>query len=117
MLEAMSSLRAMGVRFSLDDFGTAQSRLSYLRRFPFDVIKIDRSFVEDAVEQQASRAIVSAVLAIGRAFNLTVVAEGVERDGQLALLRDMGCGLVQGYLTGRPQARVDLPQIAYSDGH
>ena len=117
VLEAMSSLRAMGVRFSLDDFGTAQSRLSYLRRFPFDVIKIDRSFVEDAVEQQASRAIVSAVLAIGRAFNLTVVAEGVERDGQLALLRDMGCGLVQGYLTGRPQARVDLPQIAYSDGH
>jgi diguanylate cyclase (GGDEF)-like protein len=108
VLGAMSSLRETGVRFSLDDFGTAHSRLTYLRRFPFDVIKIDRSFVEDAVEQEGARAIVSAMLAIGRAFHLKVVAEGVERGSQLDLLRSMGCSLIQGYLTGRPS----MPQIA-----
>jgi diguanylate cyclase (GGDEF)-like protein len=102
VLEAMSTLRQSGVRFSLDDFGTAHSRLTYLRKFPFDVIKIDRSFVEDAVEEEGARAIVSAMLAIGRAFRLSVVAEGVERSSQLDLLRNMGCSLVQGYLTGPP---------------
>lgn len=101
---AMTTLRAIGVQFSLDDFGTAQSRLTYLRRFPFDVIKIDKSFVQHAVEEAGARAIVAAVIAIGRAFHLSVIAEGIERDDQLALLRDMGCDLVQGYLFGTPTA-------------
>jgi diguanylate cyclase (GGDEF)-like protein len=109
VMSAMTSLREIGVRFSLDDFGTAHSRLAYLRRFPFDIIKIDRSFVEDAVEQEGARAIVSAMLAIGRAFRLSVVAEGVERGSQLDLLRTMGCSLVQGYLTGRPVSLAALP--------
>ena len=99
---AMTSLRAIGVQFSLDDFGTAQSRLTYLRRFPFDIIKIDKSFVQDAVEEPGARAIVAAVIAIGQAFHLSVVAEGIEREDQLAMLRGMGCELVQGYLLGRP---------------
>ena len=102
VFQAMTSLRAIGVRFSLDDFGTAQSRLTYLRRFPFDVIKIDKSFVQDALEETGARAIVAAVIAIGQAFHLSVVAEGIEREDQLSLLRDMGCELVQGYLLGRP---------------
>ena len=106
VLQAMATLRGQGVRFSLDDFGTAHSRLTYLQRFPFDIIKIDRSFVADAVGQDGARAIVAAVLAIGLAFRLSVVAEGVEDEGQLDLLRSMGCGLVQGYLTGRPGSLV-----------
>jgi diguanylate cyclase (GGDEF)-like protein len=116
VLEAMASLRASGVRFSLDDFGTANSRLTYLRRFSFDIIKIDRSFVQDAVEEEGARAIVSAVLAIGRAFHLSVVAEGVERGAQLELLRAMGCELVQGYLTGAPAAAVPAHEFAELNG-
>ena len=104
VLHAMSALRAMGICFSLDDFGTAHAGLNYLRRFPFDVIKIDRSFVQDAAVQPEARAIVSAILSIGAAFGLTVVAEGVETEAQLAQVRAMGCAEVQGYLTGRPQS-------------
>ncbi len=102
VLGAMAALRATGVRFSLDDFGTAHAGLTYLRRFPFDSIKIDRSFVQDAPSEQESRAIVAAILAMGQAFGLTVIAEGVETEAQLALMREMGCGQVQGYLLGRP---------------
>ena len=104
VLAAMAELRRTGVRFSLDDFGTAHSGLTYLRRFRFDVLKIDKSFVQDAAEHEEARAIVAAIVAIGAAFRLTVVAEGIETEGQLALLRQLGCGLVQGYLTGRPAA-------------
>ena len=102
VLDAMFQLRRSGVCFSLDDFGTAHSGLAYLRRFPFDIIKIDKSFVQDATEQPEARAIVAAVLAIGKAFGLSVIAEGVETNEQLELMHEMGCGLVQGFLTGRP---------------
>lgn len=109
VLCAMSKLRAMGVRFSLDDFGTAHAGLTYLRRFPFDVLKIDKSFVQDAVTQPEARVIVSAIVAIGTAFGLTVIAEGVETSAQLALMQRMGCAEVQGYLTGRPHPAELLP--------
>jgi EAL domain-containing protein (putative c-di-GMP-specific phosphodiesterase class I) len=103
VLDTMSRLRALGVRFSLDDFGTAHAGLSYLRRFPFDTIKIDKSFVQDSVNQPEARAIVAAVLGIGNALKLGVIAEGVETEEQLALMQQMNCHHVQGYLTGRPQ--------------
>jgi len=103
VLSTMSSLRALGVRFSLDDFGTAHAGLSYLRRFPFDAIKIDKSFVQDTVEQPQARAIVAAVLSIGAALNLEVIAEGVETEQQLDEMRRLQCKHVQGYLTGRPR--------------
>lgn len=112
VLQTMATVRRMGVRFSLDDFGTAHSGLAYLRRFAFDALKIDRTFVQDAAEHRDAAAIVRAVLAIGAAFGLTVVAEGVETPEQLAMLRDMGCDLVQGYLTGRPgRPNHALPQV------
>ncbi len=104
VLGTMSRLRALGVRFSLDDFGTAHAGLSYLRRFPFDAIKIDKSFVQDMEGQPDARAIVVAVLGIGAALNLSVTAEGVETEAQLADLQQMQCKQVQGYLTGRPQS-------------
>jgi diguanylate cyclase (GGDEF)-like protein len=102
VMGSMARMRELGVRFSLDDFGTAHAGLSYLRRFPFDAIKIDKSFVQNAPEQAEARAIVAAVLAIGVALGLNVVAEGVETEEQLAALQGMGCAYVQGYLTGRP---------------
>ena len=104
VLGAMAELRRTGVRFSLDDFGTAHAGLTYLRSFRFDVLKVDKSFVQDAVENAEARAIVAAILAIGAAFHLTVTAEGVETEAQLVLMQQMGCPMVQGYLTGRPTA-------------
>ncbi|MEJ1977088.1 MAG: EAL domain-containing protein [Acetobacteraceae bacterium] len=102
VLSIMGAIRQLGVRFSLDDFGTAHSGLSYLRSFPFDALKIDKSFVQEAVEQPEARAIVEAILAIGNALKLNVIAEGVETEEQLKLLKQMQCQQVQGYLTGRP---------------
>jgi EAL domain-containing protein (putative c-di-GMP-specific phosphodiesterase class I) len=90
------------VRFSLDDFGTAHAGLSYLRCFPFDAIKIDKSFIQDAVAQLESRAIVKTILAMANVLKLNVIAEGVETEEQLKLLRQMRCRQIQGYLTGRP---------------
>jgi diguanylate cyclase (GGDEF)-like protein len=102
VLGMMEALRRLGVRFSLDDFGTAHAGLSYLRCFPFDAIKIDKSFVQDAVTQMESRAIVKTILVMASVLKLNVIAEGVENEAQLKLLRQMRCRQIQGYLTGRP---------------
>ncbi len=102
VLETMVALRRAGVSITLDDFGTGHAGLSYLRRFPFDKIKIDKSFVRNLGHDKHSDAIVEAILLLGRRLDLRVVAEGVEEEAQLALLREMRCPLVQGYLTGPP---------------
>jgi diguanylate cyclase (GGDEF)-like protein len=104
VLATMMALRAAGVAITLDDFGTGHAGLSYLRRFPFDKIKIDRSFVRNLGTDQQSEAIVEAILLLGRRLNLRVVAEGVEDETQLQRLRELRCPLVQGYLTGRPMS-------------
>lgn len=98
----LAKLRELGLRLSLDDFGTGYSSLSYLRRFPIDTLKIDRSFVRDIADDRGDEAIASAIIAMGRRLELTVVAEGIETDRQLATLRAHGCRLGQGYLFSRP---------------
>ncbi len=102
VLRTMQALKEQGVRLTLDDFGTAYASLSTLRRFPFDRIKIDKSFVQEMGHDDSSLAIVEAVLLLGARLRLSVVAEGVETGAQLDGLRRLGCKLVQGYLTGRP---------------
>ncbi|HYZ63442.1 MAG TPA: EAL domain-containing protein [Acetobacteraceae bacterium] len=104
VLETMHALRRAGVSITLDDFGTGHASLSYLRRFPFDKIKIDKSFIRNLRHDRSSDAIVDAVLLLGRRLGLRVVAEGVEDEAQLAQLRAMHCPYVQGFLTGRPMA-------------
>ncbi|MBV8912908.1 MAG: EAL domain-containing protein [Acetobacteraceae bacterium] len=104
VLQTMLALRAAGVVITLDDFGTGHAGLSYLRRFPFDKMKIDRSFVRNLGKDPQSDAIVEAILVLGRRLGLLVVAEGVEHEVQLERLRELGCPLVQGYLTGRPMS-------------
>jgi diguanylate cyclase (GGDEF)-like protein len=99
---AMSDLKDQGVRLALDDFGTGYSSLSYLRRFPFDCLKIDRSFMRTLCEDDGSQAIVQAILALGRSLKLKVVAEGVETDAQLQWLRSAQCTEIQGFVLGRP---------------
>lgn len=98
----MRALLDIGVRFSLDDFGTGYASLSYLKRFPFEQLKIDRSFVCNVTSDLDDAAIVSAIIVMGIALRLNVVAEGVETDAQLTYLLEHGCISFQGYLFGRP---------------
>ena len=98
----LHEVRGLGVSIALDDFGTGYSSLSYLSTFPFDRIKIDRSFVSDMSQQDECAAIVCAIVNLGRSLNIDTTAEGVETEEQLHLLRAAGCTHVQGYLFGRP---------------
>jgi diguanylate cyclase (GGDEF)-like protein/PAS domain S-box-containing protein len=115
-LGILNAIKALGVRVALDDFGTGYSSLAYLRRFPFDVIKIDRSFIQGISDSGEADPIVHSILALCRSLHLKVVAEGVETDTQLDLLRSQGCDLLQGYLLGRPMAAENLPAVGPTDG-
>jgi EAL domain-containing protein (putative c-di-GMP-specific phosphodiesterase class I) len=108
-LALLHQLRELGVRVALDDFGTGYSSLSYLHRFPFDKIKIDRSFVKDITGPAGSSSIVQAVVTIAAASNMTTTAEGVETDPQMQLLRELGCTEMQGYLFS---PAISAPEIA-----
>ena len=112
-LADLRRIRDMGVRVALDDFGTGFSSLAHLRAFRFDKIKIDGSFVRDAVQRPDCAAIVGVVADLGRRLGVTTVAEGVETQAHLDLVIAEGCSEVQGYLLGRPVPRAaDLPRIA-----
>ena len=102
--EQLQQLHEMGVGVSVDDFGTGYSSLSYLKRLPVTELKLDKSFVRDLEQDADDRALSSAVIGIGRSLGLTVVAEGVETDGQREILLSMGCDAAQGWLFGRPMA-------------
>ncbi|RZN07099.1 bifunctional diguanylate cyclase/phosphodiesterase [Bradyrhizobium genosp. SA-3] len=110
-LATLHELRAMGVRISLDDFGTGYSSLSYLRSFPFDKIKIDRSFVSELATREDSMAIIRAVTGLGRSLGIVTTAEGVENDAQLELLRREGCTQAQGYLFSKPRPASDVAMM------
>jgi len=95
-------LKALGVQIAMDDFGTGYSSLSYLQSFPFDKIKIDRTFIANLDANRHSAAIIRSVVSLGRSLDLPVLAEGVETADQVAFLRQEGCSEMQGYLIGRP---------------
>jgi len=101
-LSILTVLKEIGVHIALDDFGVGYSSLGYLSRFPFDSIKIDRSFVVEAGRNASSRAIIETVVRLGRALNMRIVAEGIEDMDTLLMLCECGCDEVQGYLLGRP---------------
>ena len=98
----LQALKEMGLKLSLDDFGTGFSSLAYLKRFPFDFVKIDRAFITDITKSAKDAMIATAVIAMGHSLNLRVVAEGVETEGQLAYLRQHGCNEIQGYYFSPP---------------
>lgn len=100
--EILEQLKRTGVRLELDDFGTGYSSLSYLQRFPFDGLKIDRSFVMNMMQSSAKAALVRSIVALGQTLDLHVVAEGIETPEHLSMLQEMGCTLGQGYLFSKP---------------
>ncbi|MFD2238688.1 sensor domain-containing protein [Aureimonas populi] len=108
VLAALARLRDMGVRISMDDFGTGYSSLSYLQKFPFDKIKIDRSFIQGASENPESAAILKAIARLGSSLGMAITAEGVETAEQLERIRGEHCTHVQGYFTGRPMASASI---------
>ncbi len=99
------------MRIALDDFGTGFSSLSYLKRFPFDKIKIDRCFVSDIADEDGSSSIVQAVVNIAAALRMTTVAEGVETTAQRELLRKLGCTEMQGYLFSVPKPAAEVKHL------
>jgi diguanylate cyclase (GGDEF)-like protein len=110
-LIVLHQLRASGIRIALDDFGTGYSSLNYLRGFPFDKIKIDRSFIHDIDTNKDSTVIVGAMIGLARSLGMSVVAEGVETPAQLAELRHQGCDKIQGYLISGPVPAVEVPAL------
>jgi EAL domain-containing protein (putative c-di-GMP-specific phosphodiesterase class I) len=100
--EVLTQLRLLNVRIALDDFGTGYSSLSYVTKFRPDILKLDKSFVDDVATDSAAKAVVEAVIELTHKLNILVVAEGVETEAQLEILRSANCDEIQGYLLGRP---------------
>jgi EAL domain-containing protein (putative c-di-GMP-specific phosphodiesterase class I) len=105
----LTEIRELGARISIDDFGTGYSSLSYLKQIPADEIKIDKSFVINMLNDEADRKIVEQIIALGRSFGLTVVAEGVENAEVAARLAAMGCDYAQGFHYARPLPPQEIP--------
>lgn len=115
VLSELSQLKHLGVRIVMDDFGTGYSSLQYLWRFPFDAIKIDRSFIDGLGKTQHMEKIVSTIVALGHTLKLKVTAEGVENDKQRKFLRKVDCDHVQGYLFGKPMPETELAAAIMAD--
>ena len=122
VLDQLTRLRAIGVRVSMDDFGTGFSSLSYLERFPITTIKIDRSFVQKLGKREGARATIRAIIELASAHRMTALAEGVETEGQLQALAELGCEHAQGYLFSKPRPIYEVwqaqafPPLAPADG-
>ena len=108
----LAELRALGIQILMDDFGVGYSALSYLERFPFDKVKIDRSFIDKISTSPAARAVIEAVVGLGKALGMGIVAEGVETEAQMKLLTDLGCTHLQGYFFSAPKPAAALDYLS-----
>jgi predicted signal transduction protein with EAL and GGDEF domain len=115
-LRLLHGLRALGVRIALDDFGTGYSSLSYLQSFPFDKLKIDRSFIQNLLTREGAIAIVHAITELANALGIETTAEGVEETAQLMELRAHGCSSVQGFLFSEPMSAADVERLFRIEG-
>lgn len=109
VVEKLAEIRSLGVTIAMDDFGTGYSSLSYLLKFPFDKIKIDRSFVDASSEDEVARDILKAIASLGKTLKLKITAEGVETRAQAEFLADIACHQLQGFYFSRPLDHIDMP--------
>jgi EAL domain-containing protein (putative c-di-GMP-specific phosphodiesterase class I) len=110
-IEKLHELKLMGIKVAIDDFGTGYSSLNYLKRFPIDTLKIDKSFISDVCKDPHDTAIVRAIVTLGHALDLTVVAEGVETREQLEYLNELECDVVQGFLFSKSLSADDFEDL------
>lgn len=116
-IEILNNLKQIGVQLSIDDFGTGYSSLNYLHRLPFDSLKIDRSFVYSVSEDGENSGILQTIILLAKNLKMKVIAEGIETETQLMLLRDLGCDYGQGYLLAKPQPHEQAEQLLYQNSH
>jgi EAL domain-containing protein (putative c-di-GMP-specific phosphodiesterase class I) len=115
VIRTLNAIRQMGVHVAIDDFGTGYSSLRYLARLPIDTLKIDRFFITSMTDNADDMAIVSSIITLAHGLNLNVVAEGVETEEELKLLRLLRCDQMQGYLFSRPVAKAALEKLLRSE--
>jgi EAL domain-containing protein (putative c-di-GMP-specific phosphodiesterase class I) len=108
---SLDDLRALGLKLALDDFGSGYSSLTYLQRLPFDKLKVDRGFVAALDHSANAGVIIQAIIALGRALNLSILVEGIETEEQRALVRLAGCDEMQGYLFAKPAPREEIDRM------
>jgi EAL domain-containing protein (putative c-di-GMP-specific phosphodiesterase class I) len=112
-IATLNELKQLGIDIAIDDFGTGYASLSYLKQFPFDTLKIDRSFVSDVTSDAQNQAIMTAVIQLAHNLNLKVTAEGVETEAELAFLSQQQCDAMQGYLFSRPIPAAEMETMLF----
>ena len=110
-INTLLQIKKLGVKIALDDFGTGYASLSYLQKLPIDLLKIDKSFIDDMTERNDSGDFVKAIISIGHMFHCKVISEGVELESQLQILKELGCDYIQGYIWGKPQEHSSAIQL------
>ena len=110
MSTELAKIKQLGISVAIDDFGSGYSSLNYLKRLPVDVLKIDRSFVQDIESDSRNSAIVAGIIALAQALDMHTVAEGVETEEQRSILKELGCSGFQGYLVAKPQPAEQFEQ-------
>ena len=115
IIERLHALKDLGVSLSIDDFGTGEAAIAYLKELPVDVLKIDRSYITELKSDASDTTITSAMVALGKGLDLTVVAEGVESQEQLAILKNMGCDQYQGFYRSPAIAPAELTKLLTDD--
>ena len=114
-LQCIDEIKGMGIKIAIDDFGTGYSSLSYLHRFPANLLKIDKSFIDDMNTSDSSRQYIASIISIGHVLGFEVISEGVEETEQLETLKNVGCDLIQGYIWGKPLSPEDAAKLLLSD--
>ena len=113
-LERIDEIKALGMKVAIDDFGTGYSSLSYLNNFPSDLLKIDKSFIDQMNTSESSKQYVAAIVTIGHVLNFSVISEGVEDESQIDTLKEIGCDYIQGFVWGRPMSADDALELVFS---
>jgi EAL domain-containing protein (putative c-di-GMP-specific phosphodiesterase class I) len=108
LVDRLCALKELGVRLAIDDFGTGYSSLGYLQRFPIDILKIDKAFIDEVGHEDIEPALVRAIIALGGSLQLQTIAEGVEQQQQSRGLQELGCEMGQGYFFGRPATATEI---------